>query len=210
MNLRKTILTLAAIGLVATTLIFVAIPQRSGKGDSPAERQREDAARPSIPENAQSQPASAVATGRDGTFTTAPSRAENALVDPQPADAPFPAGEKASAWVTVGAQVTPELRVNQFGEFPRTYAAPGQEVTVRVQFPDAEPGARIVAQVEDGGKLDGGKAVLALELDEKREAGFRFQSDKEQGAYRISIHRGPDWKVVQIWAATDPKLAINH
>ena len=208
MKHRQTLL-LAALGIVATVLIYHAIPQKSRTADSPAARQKTNAGQPANPENTPSQAASP-AGGRDGAFTTAPSRAQDALVDPQPADAPFTAGEKASAWVTVGTQATPELRVNQFGEFPRTYVAPGQQVTVRVQFPDAEPGTRVVAQVEDGGKLDGGKAVLALELDEKHEASFRFQSDKEQGAYRISVHHGPDWKTVQLWAATDPKLAINH
>ena len=132
--------------------------------------------------------------GKDEGLTSAPPREAGALVDPQRSVPLLSGGEKAGARVTVSGVTTEALAANEFGEFPRVYVAPSQTVSVRVAFPDAEPGARVVAQVEDGGKFADGKPVAVLDLDEKREASFQFTAGEEQGAYRISVRHGPDWK----------------
>ena len=45
-----------------------------------------------------------------------------------------------------------------------------------------------------------------MNLDAQREVAFQFIAGREEGAYRISVRHGPDWKIVQLWAANDPKL----
>lgn len=209
MNIRRTLLILAVLGTVVAALLFT-LPRQAEPAASRPGTPAGSAGRPVASGSPAPGETAEVPGGWDGTFATAPVRAADALIDPQPADAPRAAGEKMSAWVTLGTRVTPELHANQLGEFPRAYVEPGQEVTVRVRFPDAEPGSRVAAQVEDGGQFADGKPVVALDLDANREASFRFQAGKEQGRYRISVRHGPEWKTVQVWASTDPELAINR
>lgn len=145
--------------------------------------------------------------GRDGEFTSAPARPDGALTgvpSPLPALAP---GTAAKAWVQAGEKTTEVLQPNQSGEFPRVYITPGQEVGVRLGFPEKEPGTRLFAAVEDGGKFADGKPAVALTLDERRETAFRFIADTAPGQYRISVRLGPDVKVVTLWVAAAPRVA---
>jgi hypothetical protein len=148
--------------------------------------------------------------GKDGEFVTAPVRPVDSLVDVQSPSVSVSRGEKVSAWGTVKRQQTPELALNELDEFPRIYVSPGEEAAVRMRWPQAAPGDRVVAAVEDGGQLGGGARVKALELDANQELSFAFVAGMEPGIYRISVRRGAETKTVQFWASNDPKLSINR
>lgn len=148
--------------------------------------------------------------GHDGGMTTAPARAADALTDvpsSRPALAP---GTTSRAWVQAGEKTTEVLRPNQSGEFPRVYISAGQEVGVRLGFPEKEPGTHLTAAVEDGGKLADGKHALALTLDDRRETVFRFTADTAPGQYRITVRLGPDIKVVTLWVTAEPRVAAGR
>lgn len=211
MNTRKTILILVALAIAAAGLLYTIFPRKAGNertaggernapgGDGVADRSK-----PAEPGSGITRPAPSedvVAGGRDEGLTSAPPREAGALVDPQRGAPPLSSGEKADARVTVAGRSTEALVANELGEFPRVYIQPSQAVSVRVAFPQAEAGTRVVAQVEDGGKFADGKPVMVLTLDERREATFDFTAGAEPGAYRIAVRHGPDWKYVQLWAA---------
>ena len=56
-----------------------------------------------------------------------PLRAPGELIDPQPAHVAAAPGGKSVAWATVNGVETPALLPNQAGEFPRVYAALGEQ-----------------------------------------------------------------------------------
>ncbi len=145
-----------------------------------------------------------VAGGVDEGLSSAPVREAQALVDAQRKTALLTTGQKAGARVEVGGKVADALVANEFGEFPKVYIRPSERVSVRVWFPDAAEGSRVVAQVEDGGQFAGGQRVAVLNLDAKREVSFDFTAGEEAGIYRIALRRGPDWKYVQLWAQQEP------
>jgi hypothetical protein len=103
-----------------------------------------------------------------------------------------------------------KLVMNELDEFPRIYVAPGEEAEVRMRWPQAAPGDKVVAAVEDGGQLGHGERVKALEVDANQELSFPFVAGMEPGIYRISVRRGAETKTVQFWASNDPKLSVNR
>ena len=152
------------------------------------------------PADAASKAWTAPARGEDGGFTTAPPRPADALVDVPPTLPAVTPGAPAQAWAEVGGRKTEALVPDQLGEFPRVHIEPGQEVGVRLRFPEAPVGARVVAAVEDGGKFADGKPVQAFDLDETREIAFRFAAGEALGIYRVSVRRGSDHKILHFWA----------
>ena len=109
-----------------------------------------------------------------------------------------------------GEKTTEVLRPNQSGEFPRVYISAGQEVAVRLSFPENDPGTRLTAAVEDGGRLADGQHALALTLNAQRETDFRFTADTAPGQYRITVRLGPDTKVVTLWVTAEPRVAAGR
>jgi hypothetical protein len=145
------------------------------------------------------------AKGEDGGLTSAPPRPAGSRVEVPPAEKALFPGTPAAAWVVVGEEKVGPLALDQVGEFPRVDIPAEKPVEVRLRFPDAEPGERVVASVEDGGRLAEAEHAMAFALDENREASFRFTSDAEAGQYRISVRLGPDRKIVTLWV---PPAAI--
>ncbi|HYV91429.1 MAG TPA: hypothetical protein VE978_06585 [Chitinophagales bacterium] len=104
-----------------------------------------------------------------------------------------------------------EPRLNQFGYFDRISNLPlDATVTVEISYPDGSDGEQVVISVEDGGKLDNGKTVKVAQLDNQKKLSFsfRFIAD-DPGVYRITLRKGNDEKVVQLWAAAPTSSTIK-
>jgi len=161
---------------------------------------------PSIP--ATSTTVAATHPAASAPATTAPARPATFPVQAvDPNDPPLVDGQMVKAHIVVGNE-SGDLIPNQFGEFPRVHIDPKQTVSVTAVWPDAQPGQRVVAAVEDGGLLAGGKPVLAFTLDASRQASFDFTAGSGGGIYRVTLRQGPDTKIVQFWAG--PDLALKQ
>ena len=161
---------------------------------------------PSIP--AASKAVAAAHPVASAPAATAPARPATfpvQVVDPN--DPPLVDGQMVKAHIVVGNE-SGDLIPNQFGEFPRVHIDPKQTVSVTASWPDAQPGQKVVAAVEDGGLLAGGKPVLAFTLDASRQVSFDFTAGSGRGIYRVTLRQGPDTKIVQFWAG--PDLALKQ
>lgn len=178
MKPRKFILVLVALAIGGAALVYTlsprgAKPPGTAGGETPGGTGRTDGSGKSAGPGAgitRAEPsADVVPGGRDEGLVSAPPREAGALVDVQRAVPQRSRGETAVARVAVSGRTTAALAPNPFGEFPRVYVKPSESVSVRVAFPHAEVGARVVAEVEDGGKFADGKPVAVLTLDANRE-----------------------------------------
>lgn len=116
-------------------------------------------------------------------------------------------GLRASARMNVRGQSV-DLEPNQVGSFPRVNLDPGQQVSVVVQWPDAQAGQRVVVAVEDGGELNDGQRVLPLDLDGAGSASFEFTAGRGPGIYRVTLRHKQDVKTLEMWVG--PELALQE
>jgi hypothetical protein len=101
-----------------------------------------------------------------------------------------------------------EARPNQVGVFtPRVRVVAQTPVPVRITFPEAGPGDRILASVEDGGKLTNGNPIAVLTLDMTRAARFTFTPDATDGLYRVTLRHRVETRTLEFWVGPEPKLA---
>lgn len=167
MNPRKTLILLAALGIAVAALVYFIMPPKGGDSGRGAGGASSSAGEK---EGTSSVPAAgdAAATHAGGGVASAgsPEAGENPA---QPAPAPAPArkagaltddlpvgvagfsGKPLVASVRVDERWTPELAPNQSGAFPAVYVKRNQKVSIRLRFPEAEPGAKAAVSVEDGG-----------------------------------------------------------
>lgn len=114
-----------------------------------------------------------------------------------------------------GKDAAPSLKthaplLNQAGYFDRvTGIQPMQQVNVRITYPQARAGDAITIIVLDGGWLDNKANARAAKLGSDRTLAFRFQPANEPGMYRILLKKGPDTKIVQLWAGPEPQPVSN-
>jgi hypothetical protein len=137
------------------------------------------------------------------------SRERGALTEPLLPAGQWHPGMPATAVVEVGGRKTPTLHLNQAGEFPRVYIAPKQSVRVSVALPTAEIGGKVVASLEDGGELEGGRPVNVMTVNSERIVSFAFTAGAAAGRYRVVLRHQGESKVVVLWAALDAKTAAN-
>lgn len=128
------------------------------------------------------------------------SREPGALTDPISSEVAYCPGKPLLARVEVNSKFTPDLLPNQVGVIPRVYIKPNQKVSIRLRFPEAEPGARAAVSVEDGGFVGDNKPAAALTLDEKREGAFEFTSGASPGQYRVVVRQGAETRILVLWA----------
>ena len=57
---------------------------------------------------------------------------------------------------------------------------------MQVQLPEAAVGDQVVASIEDGGRFSDGKPVESFTLDESRQIGFQFPSERLSGHLRVT------------------------
>lgn len=96
-----------------------------------------------------------------------------------------------------------ELSVNQVGYFERVRVQPEQKIPVVVNCPDGFAGQYVVVEVEDGGLLDTGKIVKTVRLDERKQVAFTMQVSGNAGIHRVSLRRGANLKVLDLWVGPD-------
>ncbi|HEY5813417.1 MAG TPA: hypothetical protein VIT23_12295 [Terrimicrobiaceae bacterium] len=112
---------------------------------------------------------------------------------------------KATATLTIGDKnVTVEP--NQVGGFPRQLVQQGQKVTVQMSYPDGSPGDLVVAGVLDGGQFENRQRAISLHLDGKGRVSFDYTVSQELGVFRVSVRKGGDVKMVELWAGPEPEL----
>ena len=93
--------------------------------------------------------------------------------------------------------------------FERVRVEPGETVPIAVAWPNAMPGERVVAVVEDGGQMEGGERVKVLVLDERRMGRFEFTTALEPGLYRVTLRRVGETKTVELWVGAELPL-VKH
>ena len=112
---------------------------------------------------------------------------------------PLVDGQMAICTVKVGDKLYTR-RPNQIGCFPKiAKIPPGDTVAIEVSYPNGRAGEKIVLSVEDGGKLDNGKGVKVMQLDNQKKCSFNFTVTQYPGLYRVSLLKNMDTKVVQLW-----------
>jgi hypothetical protein len=120
------------------------------------------------------------------------------------------AGQLVRARVEVERQAH-VLTPNQIGDFPQVYVAARQTVAVVVEYPEAQPGAAIVVQMMDGGRLVEPERppgidhdmVRLVRLDEQRTARFAVQVSGNDGMHRVVLTKGADKKQLDFWVGEE-------
>ncbi len=101
-----------------------------------------------------------------------------------------------------------ELLPNSIGVFiPRPTVDPGAAVAIEVAYPQGTPGEVVVASVQDGGDLADRKAVQTLTLSNERKISFNFFTGANEGIYHISVQKGVDRKMIEVWAGPEIPIA---
>lgn len=135
-----------------------------------------------------------------------PVPAKGEIVKRGPVDPTRVVGEMVSARVTPtsspGAK-TVELLPNFEGQFPPVYVEPSSISDVTLFFPESQPGDRILAQMEDGGMIDGSEYVKDGLLDENRLLHFTFTTTDHPGSFKVTIRKDNDQKTMEFWVGPD-------
>jgi hypothetical protein len=99
-----------------------------------------------------------------------------------------------------------ELKANSAGYFQRiSNIEKNGLVPIEIAYPDGIEGEKIVVAVLDGGKLDNNEIVQVIQLNKERKCVFTFQVTEQIGLFRLSLHKGTDEKIVQLWVGPEPK-----
>lgn len=96
---------------------------------------------------------------------------------------------------------------NELGYFERVYLQPREKASVSLTWPEAQPGDKVVMEVEDGGELDNGKALQQQALDGSGSLQFAFQASQYDGIHRVVLRRGRQMKVLDFWVGPELPLA---
>jgi hypothetical protein len=112
-------------------------------------------------------------------------------------------GPGLSATVRVGA-ATQSLQTEATGEWPKVGLAPSGQAQVVVRWP-APPGTPVVAQGEDGARVDG-ELVKVLTVDAKQEVAFTAAVGAEDGLYQVVLRQGATTAVARFWAGPRPPM----
>lgn len=103
-----------------------------------------------------------------------------------------------------------EVKPNQIGFFDQvSFIQPNQIVSIEIAYPNGEKGDQILMSAEDGGKFEDGKRISASQLNAQKKLFFKFQVAGNLGMYRISLRKGNDSKVVQLWVGGDSPSSRN-
>ena len=101
-----------------------------------------------------------------------------------------------------------EATPNELGVFQRVYVQPRETVPISVRLPEGDPGEQVGVAAQDGGKIVEVEAVAGVfELDAQRTLHFNFQLNEDEGIYRITLRRGGEVKVIELWAGAPLALA---
>ena len=120
-------------------------------------------------------------------------------------------GESRSGAEPVTASVKVEsrclrqkLRVNEFREFHRVMAQPGEVVQVRLVFGRGGQGGPVLVCAQDGGVLEGGRRSAQGRLDAARHLAFGFRLSSERAMHRVTVRAfSGEVMVLDFWAG-DP------
>lgn len=118
-------------------------------------------------------------------------------------------GEKALCKVTIDNKER-IVKSSQIGRFDRIEGVrPLTTIPVEVYYPGGSISEKVILSVEDGGKLDNGKKVKVIELNNEKKAVFSFVISDQTGLFRITMRKGTDTKVVQFWAEESSQTSEN-
>lgn len=100
---------------------------------------------------------------------------------------------------------TYELSPNEIGYFPRKANIPPLDsVPIEITYPSGRTGEKVLISIIDGGKLDNGKAVKVVTLDNQNKLSFGFKVANYPGLYRVLVKKGNDTNIVQLWVGAEP------
>ena len=123
----------------------------------------------------------------------------SSLFIPLGGSAQSPRSEAASCKITLN-QKSFELKLNEGGYFQRLDIRSLDILLVEVFYPNGKAGEAIVAQVLDGGNINGENVVKQLILDNQKMLSFDFHTTSNVGLFRVLLTKGYDQKIVQVWA----------
>jgi hypothetical protein len=120
-------------------------------------------------------------------------------------------GQIAYATVSVGKLRYEHMTPNQDSCFSRIYnIQPLATVGIELNYPNGSKGDKVVVEVLDGGVLGNGKGVQVISLDGKRNMSFHFQVSDSLGLYRVTLRKGHDLKMIQLWVGAPPAIDSNN
>ena len=103
-----------------------------------------------------------------------------------------------------------DLYPNQIGYFDQISGIqPLETVIIEISYPDGNVGEKVLLSAEDGGKFENGKRIKLLQLDNQKKVFFDFQVSDQLGIYRVSLRKGNDTKVVQLWVGPEHSPSQN-
>ncbi len=122
---------------------------------------------------------------------------------------PLRMGENATCTIKVGEKYV-VTKPNQIGHFNRVYNIPPLSIVpIEVYYPDGKAGEKVVITALDGGTvLEGtdpakGSIGRSTDLNEQKKCVFNFMLTENSGLFRITVAKGTDMKVVQIWVGPE-------
>lgn len=123
---------------------------------------------------------------------------------------PSQSGERATAAIDVDGKRI-EVAPNQIGNFQRVFVAPGAQVPIRVNYPEAEAGEVVNIEAEDGGLIAESKSVgHVAKLDAEKTLPFHFTVTEEPGIHRVVLRKGADVKTLDLWVGPELPVAQNR
>ncbi len=130
------------------------------------------------------------------------------LPDAHPTGSPLTnemGGTRAAAKVKVGNKNF-NLSPNEVGMFPRVLVPANGKIQISVAYPEGTPNDPLVIQAEDGGLLDNGTVVKQGKLDSNKVISFEFQTNAQDGVYRVTLRKGTDEKRLDFWVGEELAL----
>jgi hypothetical protein len=105
---------------------------------------------------------------------------------------------------------TIKVSCNQVGNFQRIVVGPEEQIPVKVNFPDAQPGDAVAVEVKDGGHMNVSDMAKVLKLDTEKTLQFKFQPTAQAGIYRIALRKGAKVRVLNFWVGPETEFRNDN
>ena len=92
---------------------------------------------------------------------------------------------------------------NRFGQMTLVHVKPSAEISATLKWPKAAPGATVILEVVDGGRLDGDQLSQLVRVDEQGEVHLHYVANRQPGRCQIVARCGMDETMLCFWVADE-------
>ena len=181
----------------------------AGSADSPSDANPREPKKPGEATASTDNQGPAVTKSTRRESVTSPDGVRRTISDPMASWQdlpPWPEGPRLFAEVDTGTRRYVNLRPDDVGVLPRIRAEAEEEIDLRVNFPEGEPGEKIFVELPNGGAFtDTDAKGRVFTLPENRTLSFAYLTDDTRGHCNVKLRHRGHTRSLPVWVGELPE-----